>query len=94
MNVLENGLLSDQQRVHAVHHFLDLAHLHMTALPEVPPLLQGLPLLLSQLLGEAHLVKEEPLLVLARKEGLLRLVLGRRKQLGRVQFLLEGGNKV
>lgn len=66
----------------------------MTALPEVPPLLQGLPLLLSQLLGEAHLVKEEPLLVLARKEGLLRLVLGRREQLRRVQFLLEGGNKV
>ena len=66
----------------------------MTALPEVPPLLQSLPLLLSQLLGEAHLIKEEPLLVLARNEGLLKLVLGRRKQLGRVQFLFEGGNKV
>jgi len=66
----------------------------MTALPKVPPLLQGLPLLLSQLLGEAHLVKEEPLLVLAREEGLLRLVLGRREQLGRVQFLFEDGDKV
>jgi hypothetical protein len=66
----------------------------MTALPEVPPLLQGLPLLLSQLLGEPHLIKEEPLLVLARDEGVLKLVLGIRKQLGRVQFLFEGGNKV
>jgi len=66
----------------------------MTALPEVPPLLQSLPLLLSQLLGEAHLIKEEPLLVLARNHGLLNLFLGIRKQLGRVQFLFEGGNKV
>jgi hypothetical protein len=94
LNILENGLLSDQECIHAVHHFLDLAHLHMTALPEVPPLLQGIPLLLSQLLGEAHLIKEKSLLVLARNEGLLKLILGMCKQLGRVQFLFEGGNKV
>jgi hypothetical protein len=66
----------------------------MTALPEVPPLLQSLPLLLSQLLGEAHLMKKEPLLVLARNHGLLKLFLGMCKKLRRVQFLFEGGNKV
>ena len=61
----------------------------MTALPEVPPLLQCLPLLLSQLLGEPHLIKEEPLPVLPRGDGGLGLVLGRLKELGRVQLLLE-----
>jgi hypothetical protein len=64
----------------------------MTALPEVPPLLQRLPLLLSQLLREAHLIKEEPLPVLPRGDyGLWKRVL---KEFGRVQFLLEGGDEV
>jgi hypothetical protein len=54
----------------------------MAALPEVSSLLQCLPLLFSYLLGEAHLIKEEPLLVLPRNEGLLKLFLGMCKNLG------------